>query len=109
VIGIYSDLCSFIPFGFISVELTSQVRNYPQSQLISIDLMIQDQLSASLKMRGPMLQRGSGGVPPGRNYASHVAQPAPPSVSSVAPARQVYPPWKSLGDGGSRWMKCCIL
>lgn len=49
----------------------------------------QDQLSASLKMRGPMLQRGSGGVPPGRNYASHVAQPAPPSVSSVAPARQV--------------------
>lgn len=57
----------------------------------------QDQLSASLKMRGPMLQRGSGGVPPGRNYASHVAQPAPPSVSSVAPARQVYPPWKTLG------------
>lgn len=56
----------------------------------------QDQLSASLKMRGPMLpQRGSGGVPPGRSYASHVAQP---SVSSAAPAsRQVYPPWKTLG------------
>eukprot|EP00435_Cladocopium_sp_Y103_P027641 s1995_g6.t2 len=42
--------------------------------------------------------RGSGGVPPHRSYASHVAQPG---VSSVAPAsRQVYPPWKILGDGG---------